>query len=184
VRALVVVIVLADTAAAQVAAVPPEPPRRREWCECGVDLAASLGVGTASEAGRPTGWLARLEYGALFVPNRRNGAVLGITLGVEYWRAAPDWGVDLPLGFVLGARVFPFRATVGVGTDVLLLDQVANSTGVGIYFAPFASAAIGVDAGGWTVMADVRATYRLQLASESRAQYVGAIMVGRSLHRH
>lgn len=164
--------------AAVIATAPPAPHVEHPHAGLGV----ALGLGLETEPGRPYGWLLRLDYAALLVlpPPHRVGAIFGLTAGYEYWRGAPDWGFDVPVGFVIGIRAFAVRATVGLGVDALLVDHVANATGFGLY-APLASASAGVDVAGWQVMLDARVTRRWQFGADDRTQWTAAIMVGKTL---
>jgi hypothetical protein len=177
VRTLVVVAMIGRVASAQVAADGAKP--RRDTC-C-TELGVSVGGGVETEATRPTGWLARLDYFlAIAPPPFHAGPEVAVHLGLDYWHAGPDWGIALPVSGSFGGRVGVLRGALGIGFDVLLVDRVANSTGVGLY-APFGVATIGVVAGGWTFAVDARAAYRWQFGSTSRGQLDLALLVGRTL---
>jgi hypothetical protein len=183
--AVVVVVLCARAAVAQVAAMPAPAAAAqrqpvREWCDCEGELGIEIGGGGATESGRPTAGLGRIDTVAVLAPHREVGLLVAMHLGMEYWTNGPDQGFDTPFGVSLGARVFPFRITIGVGTDLFLVDRVAASAGFGMY-APYASARLGVSVGGWSVTVDARATYRWQFFSASRGQYTAALMIGRTL---
>jgi hypothetical protein len=137
-------------------------------------LGANLGVGWAGD-----GWLARLDYDVLPVmaPSGEAGAVFGFTPALEIWRAKPDWGFAIPVAVVGGIRVLPVRATLGVGFDALLVDVVADDTGVGLW-APFACASLGLDVYGARLGVDARVVRRWQIGAPDFTQWQLAIYAG------
>lgn len=171
---LVLVAVLGAPLAARAQPVATEAPPRPAHPPAGIG--GALAVGWAG-----SGWLARLDYDVLPVmaPDGSPGPVLGFVPGIELWRAAPDWGFAIPLGFVVGLRVFPVRATIGVGFDALLVDTVNDDTGLGLW-APFATASAGLDVHGFRLGVDGRVVRRWQLGADDFTQWQLAIFAGRT----
>jgi hypothetical protein len=145
-------------------------------------LGAALAFGVVSEPGRPTGWIARLDYDVLPVLGLpgRFGGVFGFAPGLQYWRAGGDWGIGMPVGFVLGVRGPWFRATGGFGFEAILVDQVADDTGAG-FFAPFGHLALGLDLRGWRAGVEGRVTRRWQFGADDRTQWQATFFVGRTI---
>ncbi len=175
----------ARSAAAQPAATrdpDPEPTVTLREAHPPSGLGAGVAFGFAGQRNGPSGWVARLEYEALPVlaPRGTNGGVFGFQGGYEYWRSGTDnWGMSLPIAFAFGVRAYPVRATFGLGFDVILIDQVANDTGVG-FWAPFGSLSVGVDLFGVRVSADTRLGYRWQIGAEDHARWQLALTIGKT----
>lgn len=173
-RGLCVAVLLAPALAHAQVAAAPNPHGEH------VGLGGDLAVGAAYASGVGDAWVARLEYDAMPVlaPPRRIGPLVSFVVGYEYWRAGTGtWGFDLPAELELGLRAFPFRATVGVGADAMLVDQVRGDTGVG-FWAPLASASAGFDVDGFTVMADARVTRRWQIGADDFTQWMFTLAIG------
>jgi hypothetical protein len=145
-------------------------------------LDVQLGGGLATASGVPGAWATRLQYDAFFANQPGHfGPIIGVALGVEYWRAGPGtWGTDLPASFIVGVRGTPLRAALAGGFDAILVDRVRDDTGVGFY-APFASASAGLDVAGFTLLADARVTRRWQLGADSHTQWMYTLSLGHTL---
>jgi hypothetical protein len=137
---------------------------------------SSAGGGLSATVGRvfteraPNGWFGRLElegFGAGRYEGR--GPVGGVTLGGELWIADGSGGGGLPFGFWLGYRTPVLFGSLGVGALMFEIDEVDDDRGFGIY-APFGTAALGVEVGGTRLLADARALYRWQWGAPDRAQ--------------
>ena len=184
----VVVAALAPAAHAQQAAEPD--PTERSASRHAVHprhgngaLGARVGGGVAYANGVSGAWLARLDYEAfLHLPPRGTvGGLFGFTLGADYWRGEPnDWGVGFPFAFVIGVRAPIVRAYAGWGFDYLVIDQVDDDTGVGL-FAPLALLNAGIDVRGWTLAADARVLRRWQIGAPDHTQWMFALMFGGTL---
>lgn len=149
-----------------------------------VGIGADVAFGWAGQRGGPRGWSARFEYEVLpyFDPDKIVSALYGVMPGFEFWRSGADnWGFSLPFAIVGGVRLFPVRATFGVGIDALLVDQVNDDTGVGL-FAPFALGKLAVDIAGVQLGLDARAGYRWQFGAEDRARWQLSIYTGFTAH--
>lgn len=135
--------------------------------------------GWAGQKDGPSGWSARLDYEVFPLFGKGKIApVFGAQPGFEVWRSGEDnWGFSLPVAFVVGARVFPFRATIGGGIDAILVDQVNDDTGVGFY-APFALAKLGLDLYGVQIGADARIGYRWQIGADDHTRWQLGIYAG------
>ncbi|HWO18138.1 MAG TPA: hypothetical protein VNO30_05160 [Kofleriaceae bacterium] len=144
-------------------------------------LGGALTIGRAGMSGTPTGWLVRLDYEAfpILAPRGIAGPILGFHVGWEFWRATPgrDRGLALPMAVVLGVRAQPVRATLGVGVDALIVDEVNDDTGVGLY-APFACARGGGDIFGIQLGADARITRRWQIGAPDHTQWQLGVFAG------
>jgi hypothetical protein len=145
-------------------------------------LGAELGFGAVDGDAPdvPVGWAARLQFHAMpfLAEHERTGPLVDIAYGFEFWRAGHgNWGTDLPFELELGVRARVVRAQIGVGCDVLLLDQVHGDTGFGVY-APVASVTAGADIGPLTVMADARVTRRWQFGADDSTQWMFTLGVG------
>ena len=178
-RPLLLVIGWCGAARAQPKAVSLESTRasdpadlRREPRHGPVGLGIDLAFGWAGQRNGPSGWSARLDYEVLpLFDARKVGAVFGFLPGFEVWRSGEDnWGFSMPLAIVGGVRVFPFRATLGGGVDALLVDQVDDDTGFGMY-APFALAKLGLDVFGVQLGVDARIGYRWQLGADDHTRW-------------
>ena len=176
-RPLIFVLALAATGHAQVAATDrPDPHEPRHGNPgLGVNVALAL-PGDFHEMG---GWLARFEYEmlAFYAPDGTIGPVVGMTGGFEYWRDAPDQGIAMPVGLVIGVRVLPIRATIGLGVHAINVDEVDDDTGVGLY-APYAGASLGLDIRGVRVFADTRISRHWQLGADDFTQWQLGLSVG------
>ncbi|MDQ3336201.1 MAG: hypothetical protein M4D80_13615 [Myxococcota bacterium] len=180
-RALAVVLVLCGAARAQVKAVSVESTRTSEHrhqhppSALGIDLV----VGWAGQRGGRSGWSARLDYELFpFFDPGKSGGFFGFMPGFEVWGSGDDnWGFSLPFGIVAGAKLFPMRATLGFGFDAVLVDQVDDDTGFGLW-APFALAKLGVDVHGVQVGADARIGYRWQIGADDHARWQLGIYAG------
>jgi hypothetical protein len=94
------------------------------------------------------------------------------------WRSGEDnWGGSVPLAIVGGVRTFPVRFTIGGGVDALLVDQVNDDTGFGLY-APFAMAKLGLDVKGLQMGWDARIGYRWQFGADDHARWQLGFYVG------
>lgn len=179
----------AEAAAQPIATGPrsPEPaqpiavdPGRPEPAHPPAGLGGALTVGRAGMSGAETGWLVRLEYEVfpVLAPRVIPGVIFGIHVGYEAWRAAPDWGLSVPVAVVFGVRAQPVRATIGVGVEGLVVDVVDDDTGVGFY-APLACARVGADVLGLQLGADARIVRRWQIGAPDHTQWqLGAFIGG------
>ncbi len=142
-------------------------------------LGGALTIGRAGMEGTPTGWLARFDYELfpVLAPRGVAGPIFGFHIGWEVWRAAPDWGLALPIAIVLGVRAQPVRATVGIGVEGFLVDVVDDDTGFGLY-APFACARVGGDVLGLQLGADARVVRRWQFGAPDHTQWQLGAFVG------
>jgi|MudIll2142460700_1097286.scaffolds.fasta_scaffold11039_3 hypothetical protein len=180
-RVILLVLALCGAARAQPMAVGVEQPRQpqRHHRHPPAGLGIDLAFGWAGQRNGPSGWSARLDYEILpfFDPSERGG-LFGVHPGIEVWRSGEDnWGFSLPVGVVGGVRIFPMRFTLGVGLDAILIDQVDDDTGFGLY-APFALAKLGADVFGAQVGADARIGYRWQFGADDHARWQLGIYVG------
>jgi hypothetical protein len=169
---IVVALLLAATSArAQEVATSPAPARNPHPPS---GIGATLGIGRAGD-----GWLARLDQDMLVgrTPDGQIGPVFGFQTGFEFWRHAPDWGFGLPVAAVMGVRVFPLRATLGLGLEAAFIDSVADDTGFGMW-APFVSANLGFDIHGFRLGVDSRVIRRWQLGADDFTQWQLALYVG------
>ena len=141
---------------------------------------ATFGMGGQKDG--PSGWVARIEGEVLPVYTRGAvGAVFGGLWGFEMWRSGVDnWGFSLPVGYMVGARVSPMRAAIGVGIDAILIDQVDDDTGVGFY-APFALARLGFDIAGFQLGADARIGYRWQIGADDHTRWQLGVYIGKTV---
>lgn len=174
VRAVLVVLLLCGAARAQPKAVSVEATRTPEHAHHHPPsaLGAQLVFGWAGQRNGPRGWSARLDYEVFpfFDPGRRGG-LFGFMPGFEVWRSGEDnWGFSMPFGIVGGVKLFPVRATVGVGFDAMLVDQVEDDTGFGLW-APFALAKLGADVMGIQLGVDARIGYRWQIGADDHARW-------------
>ena len=131
-----------------------------------------LAYGPAGQLGGRSGSVWRLEDEVCPIFDRAKlGAVLCVQPGLEVWSSGEDdWGFSMPLAIVAGVRAFPFRMVAGAGVDAILVDQVADDTGVGMY-APFALAKVGFDIEGFQAGIDGRIGYRWQLGAEDHGRW-------------
>jgi len=142
-------------------------------------IGGDIAIGWAGQRGGPHGYVARFEY-EVFPVFERGGGVVGFQPGLEWWRSGADnWGFSIPFAWMFGARVEPFRATVGFGFDTFLIDQVANDTGVGL-LAPFGAAKLGFDIDGFELGLDARIGYRWQFGADDHARWQLGVAVGRT----
>lgn len=151
----------------------PGPAEREEARRTG---RPSAGGGLSGTAGgvftehAPNGWFGRLElegFGAGHFEGA--GSVGGVTLGGELWVAGDSGGGGLPVSFWLGYRTPALIGGLGVGTLMLVYDEVDGDGGFGVW-APFGTASLGVELGGTRLLADARALYRWQWGAPDRAQ--------------
>lgn len=136
--------------------------------------------GWAGQRHGPSGYVARLDYELypVLAPSRVAGWVFVFHAGFEYWRFGDDnWGVSMPFTFALGLRVFPVRILGGVGFDTIVVDQVANDTGFGL-FAPLAMARASLDLFGAQVGVDARYAYHWLLGADDHARWQLGLFVG------
>jgi len=145
-------------------------------------LGAGLAFGWAGQRNGPSGWSARLEYELFpFIDSGKLGGLFGAQPAFEVWRSGEDnWGFSLPVAIVGGIRVFPLRAVVGGGVDAILVDQVNDDTGVGLY-APFAVAKLGVDVAGFQIGADARIGYHWQFGADDHARWQFGIYIAKTM---
>jgi len=146
-------------------------------------LGMRLGGGVAYANGVSDAWLARLDYEMfLHLPPRGTvGGSFGFGAGLDYWRGEPDdWGIGFPFTFFIGVRAPLVRAHVGWGFDYLIVDQVDDDTGVGL-FAPLALLNAGIDIRGWTLAADARVLRRWQIGAPDHTQWMFSLMIGGTL---
>jgi hypothetical protein len=138
-----------------------------------------FGIANADDLDGP-GYLGRMEVMAfpLWRDAAHPGVIVGFGYGFEYWRAGADnWGLALPAGMQLGARVGPMHGVIGFGIHAVVVDQIDDDTGVGAY-SPYASAAIGLHLGPATIVVDGRIDHRLLYGADDRTQWSLGIMVG------
>ena len=180
-RALLAVLLLCGAARAQPKAISIESTRTSDHADKHPPsgLGANLVFGFAGQKAGPSGWSARLDYEVFpfFTPGKIGG-FFGFMPGFEVWRSGEDnWGFSVPFGIGGGVRLFPLRATVGAGLDAMLVDQVDDDTGFGLW-APFALAKLGVDVGGFQIGADARVGYRWQFGAEDHTRWQLGVYVG------
>lgn len=142
-----------------------------------------LAFGWAGQKDGKRGWSARLDYEVFpFFDPSKLGGLFGFMPGVEVWRSGDDnWGFSMPLAIVAGVRLFPLRLTLGGGVDAILVDQVDDDTGFGMY-APFALGKLGVDVFGVQVGVDTRVGYRWQIGAEDHTRWQFSFYVGYTAH--
>lgn len=173
-RVLLLVLVLCGAAHAQPKAVSVATTRDPSGTHPHgpVGLGMDLAFGWAGQRNGPSGWSARLDYEVLpFFDPRKIGGLFGFQPGVEVWSSGDDnWGFSMPVAIVGGIRVFPLRFTLGGGLDAILVDQVDDDTGFGLY-APFALAKLGVDVFGVQVGVDARVGYRWQIGADDHTRW-------------
>ncbi len=181
IRALLLVLVMCGAARAQPKAVSIESSRTPEHAgrHPPSGLGADLVFGAAGQKDGPSGWSARLDYEVFpFFAPEKNGGFFGFMPGFEYWRSGENnWGFSVPFGIAGGVRLFPVRATVGFGFDAMLVDQVDDDTGFGIW-APFGLAKLGVDIHGFQIGADARIGYRWQWGADDHTRWQLGLYVG------
>ncbi|MBK9034167.1 MAG: hypothetical protein IPL61_23380 [Myxococcales bacterium] len=173
----------ASTARAQAVAVDPaaataaSPPRPHGHPHAG--FGGGVAFGFERQRGRDDGWLARIDYEMLPVltPRGRFGGFFGFLPALQLWRAGDDWGVGVPFAFTLGVRAPGLRAGVLFGVEAMLVDQVADDTGFGLY-APLAGARVNLDLGGWYAGADARVTRRWQFGAPDYTQWQASAVLG------
>ena len=174
VRAVLLVLLMCGAARAQPKAVDVATTRdpSRDHPHGPVGFGADLSFGWAGQRNGPSGWSARLDYEVLpFFDPSKFGGLFGFQPGFEIWSSGEDnWGFSMPVAIVAGIRVFPMRATLGVGFDAMLVDQVDDDTGFGMY-APFALAKLGADVFGVQLGVDARLGYRWQIGAEDHARW-------------
>lgn len=145
-----------------------EEARRTGKSSAGAGLSGSVGRVFTEHA--PDGWFGRLELEGVVASHFEGaGAVGGVTLGGELWLAGDSGGGGMPVSFWLGYRSPVVFGSLGLGALMFEIDEVEGDRGFGIY-APFASAAFGVELGGTRFLADARALYRWQWGAPDRAQ--------------
>lgn len=153
-----------------------DEPGRAEIEEARRTGKSSAGAGLSGTVGRvftehaPDGWFGRLELEGVVASRFEGaGAVGGVTLGGELWLAGESGGGGLPVSFWLGYRTPALIGSLGLGALMFEIDEVDGDRGFGIY-APFATAALGVELAGTRLLADARALYRWQWGAPDRAQ--------------
>jgi hypothetical protein len=173
-RWVVLVLLVPAVAQAQRAAVAPRGP------DPDIGFEAALSAGTAYAEGVETAAMFRFEeLMGLALPRRHTGGLLGISLGMEYWRTKPGtWGSALPVQVIGGLRTYPvpFRFQIGLGVNAILLDRWDGDTGFGLY-APLASASIGLDFQKVAIMADARVTRRWLIGADDHTQWTTTLSV-------
>jgi len=139
----------------------------------------NLAFGWAGQKDGKSGWSGRLEYELFPIFIDENlGGFFGVMPGLEVWRSGEDnWGFSFPLGVVGGVRVFPFRWTGGVGLDAILIDQVDDDTGFGLY-APFAMTKLAFDVKGVQIGVDARVGYHWQFGADDHTRWQFGFYVG------
>jgi hypothetical protein len=172
-RWLFVAMLVPAVAHAQRAAEAPRP-------RPDVGFEASLSAGVANAEGLDQAMIYRFEETmGLALPRWHTGGLLGISIGMEYWRAKPGtWGSALPLQVIGGLRTYPipFRFQIGLGANVLLLDRYDGDTGFGLY-APLASASVGLDFQKVAIMAETRVTRRWLIGADDHTQWTATLSV-------
>ena len=136
-------------------------------------------LASPADLGTVSGWLGRLEYELLmaYAEDDELGPVGGITGGVEYWRHGEDSGFAMPIGMVVGVRVLPIRATVGLGLHAITIDERDGDAGFGLY-GPYAGATFGFDIRGVRVFAETRVSRHWQLGADDFTQWQLGIGIG------
>jgi len=126
--------------------------------------------GRAFERDVTNAWFGRLELEG-FGARRFQGAgpAAGVLIGGEYWKGDDAAGGGLPLSFWFGYRTPGLFSSLGFGLEAFVYDEVAGDGGFGLY-APFASACLGVEIGGFRLLGDFRATHRWQWGADDRGQ--------------
>jgi hypothetical protein len=175
-RWVVLVLLVPAMAHAQRAAMAPD----HRGPNPDVGFEAALSAGTAYSEGIDTAAIFRFEeMMGLALPRRHTGGLLGIALGMEYWRTKPGtWGSAMPVQVIGGLRTYPvpFRFQLGLGVNALLLDRYNGDTGFGLY-APLASASIGLDFQKIAIMADARVTRRWLIGADDHTQWTTTLSV-------
>jgi hypothetical protein len=172
-RILVCLIALASVAEAQPRSVNVMATEELHQSD---DVPAGIGgglvFGWGGQKDGPRGWVARFDYELFpFYDAGAAGGFFGFQPGIEAWSSGADnWGFSMPFLFVVGVRAFPFRASIGAGCDLMLVDQVNDDTGFGLY-APLAAAKLGVDVFGFQVGADARLGYRWQFGADDHTRW-------------
>lgn len=126
-------------------------------------------------------WFGRLEFEGF--GSQRLGAqgfVAGALIGGEYWRSDAGAGGGLPMSFWFGHRTPVLFTSMGLGFEMFIVDEVDDDGGFGIY-APFATANVGIELGGFRLLADARAIYRWQWGADDRAHLQLGIAVSQFL---
>ena len=127
-----------------------------------------VGAGRSFTQDVADGYHLRLDMEARF--RQVDGPMIGgVYYGGEYWFAEGAGGGSVPAGGYVGAGVAGMSFALGGGFDLLVVDEVHDDTGFGLY-APFATGALGVDAGVVRLEGDVRAKYRWQWGARDRWQ--------------
>lgn len=126
--------------------------------------------GRAFDADSSDGWFGRLELEG-FGAKRFEGAgpAGGVLMGAEYWRSDDSAGGGMPATLWFGYRTPGLFSSLGLGVDVFLYDEVRGDGGFGLY-APFVTACLGVELGGFRLLGDVRAIHRWQWGAPDRGQ--------------
>jgi hypothetical protein len=148
-----------------------------------IGIGADLSFGWAGQRNGPSGWSARLDYEILpFFDPAKIGGLVGFMPGFEIWSSGEDnWGFSLPVAIVGGVRVFPFRVVLGGGVDAMLVDQVDDDTGFGMY-APFALGKVAIDIMGAQLGVDARVGYRWQIGAEDHTRWQLSFYLGFTAH--
>jgi hypothetical protein len=116
------------------------------------------------------GWFGRIELEAFVTEGyKRAGPVGGALLGGEVWTSPDGGGGGLPMSLFLGYRSPVFFTTIGAGVDLFVYDRIDDDGGFGVY-APFGAATMGLDFGGFRLLADGRAIERWQWGAPDRPQ--------------
>lgn len=183
-RSLALVAILSSTAVADTRplAVATDPPRHHDHPHAGVGGDGAVGMVRAG--GADDGWLVRGEFVGLpaLTPRGRVGPLFGLVSGAEAWFGPDDWGMGLPFAMALGVRAPGVRAMGLLGWQTLIVDHVADDTGVG-FFAPMAGAQIVAELRGWHLGLDARVVRRWQFGADDRTQWQGTITVGYTLEQ-
>lgn len=184
---MLIVVAMTGVAAAQPRAVDVTQTRQleRDHPHGPAGFGGGFTYGLGGQKDGPSGWTMRLDYEVLpvYTPGHV-GLVFGARPGFEVWSSGDDnWGFSWPVAFVAGARVLPFRAEIGAGVDAILIDQVDDDTGVGLY-APFALARLGFDIGGFQLGVDARVGYRWQIDAPDHTRWSLGVTIGKTVAVH
>ena len=140
------------------------------------DLTGALNFGRVFVDGANPGFYGRFDFGTTLRFKLQKHLVVGTFSSFEGWASPRDDSDELNGGGTLAVMAYvgvisPFSIlSVGIGSDVLLLDHVHGDTGFGGY-APAAMAQLGVGSGPLRFVADARISYRWQLGAEDRTLF-------------
>lgn len=109
------------------------------------------------------GYSGRVEFAMLLPSQDGPSSLMAIAVGASGWGSKDSWGFGLPMGFGWGYRtpgfVFYLGPLVGIGVDKGTEPAAMSVGGFGD---------IGVDVGGFRLMFDTRAEYRIMKYGDSR----------------